>query len=112
MDDVELVEDAYKISRCERCCIRVCKKDLIPDLNSKFMFKRWPLIRVASLPDNIKWENLGFKSRDIFWRKSFIKIIALVILLIATFLLACIEWSTDKMKDDETYKLYTNLECK
>lgn len=38
MDDVDTVQKAYKISKCDRCCIRVCKKDMIPSLNSKFLF--------------------------------------------------------------------------
>ena len=111
MDDVDTALKAYKISRCDRCCIRVCKKDMIPNLNSKFIFKKWPQITVANLPDNIKWENLGFTSSNIFWRKAFIKIIALFILIIATFLLASIEYGTDKLKDTDTYKVYTDLQC-
>jgi hypothetical protein len=111
MDDVEVVQKAYKPDRCERCCIFYCKKEAVPNLEQKFIFKKWPEVRVARLPDNINWKNIGYSGQQIMLRKCVVQLIAIAILLMALVGFSYIETQTDIMRGDADYQLFTNNDC-
>lgn len=105
MDDVDAIIKAYDQGACKRCCIRTCgskeQKDL---LNSKYIFKKWPVLDRAPLPEDIKWENLGYSSNNRRIRRCGVNFVAFILLLIALVVLAGVEVETDKMKETPEYK--------
>ena len=91
MDALNLAIGAYNLGSCgscKKCCILSCFGDCCCSqakkrLRKKHIFGKWPGINVAGLPDNIKWENLGYTAKERRVRAAFSWLIALILIAIS-----------------------------
>ena len=90
MDGVELLNKAYEEfqSPTYRCCIKFwslcgCCKDKYRRVKMREIDDSWPQPRIAILPDNILWQNMGYGPKNRCVRAFIIWVVAIVIIIAA-----------------------------
>ena len=63
-----------------------------------YFFKKWLKIEKACLPDNIKWENLGYNLKQRLLRTTIIRLLAAALLLGAMVGIAYFKNQTEELK--------------
>mmetsp|Transcript_11586 Transcript_11586/g.17526 ORF Transcript_11586/g.17526 Transcript_11586/m.17526 type:complete len:308 (+) Transcript_11586:1666-2589(+) len=112
MDATEMALKAYTIGTCKRkcimscfgncCCLKARKK-----LERKHFFSSWPRINRACMPDNIKWENLGYTAKERNTRSAIAWLIALVLILVSIIGIVILKNKTDELKKE----FNTDIQC-
>ena len=107
MDNIEDVEEAYDAGKCEVCLVQMCGscccKEYKNELQSKYIFNKWPNIKLTESPDNIKWENLGIGLREKLYRRCIVWMITLAILAFSLFFILWIRVRYDNVEKSEIY---------
>jgi hypothetical protein len=84
MDGMQKVLEAYNFSKSYRLsavwCGCFCKKRK-QTIEKMYFFDRWLKVTQACLPDEIKWENIGYSHFNRRIRKLVIWIIAILLLV-------------------------------
>jgi len=108
MDALNLATNAYRLGSCgscKKCCILSCFGDCCCSeskrrLKKKHLFGKWPGVSVAGLPDNIKWENLGYTAKERRCRAGFSWLIALVLMIISIGGMLIFKQQTEELKEN------------
>jgi hypothetical protein len=104
MQAVDMVLQAHEISWIKRkfCMTRFAAKHFPwthSRVRSLHFFKSWLNPQRASLPENIKWENLGYSRTNRLLRKTIVWCFAILLIIISL-----VGISLFKMKTDELSK--------
>jgi len=85
----------FTTTLCKCCCQSRYSK-----FRRMHFYNRWIKVRQASLPDEIKWENIGYSKQNRRFRKCAIWLIALVLTFIGMLAVVYLKYQSDGLKED------------
>lgn len=95
---------AYDVSSGFRVWSHICKccisKENKHKMERNIFYDRWLDVQLAGLPEEIKWENLGYSKSNRKCRKLFIMFLTKLLMVAGIFAVVYMKYASDSLKDE------------
>jgi len=111
MDGVEMIEEAYRYSYCERFWLHACQcicREKHARLKSRYIGGRWPAPEPAILPENILWQNMAYSRANLACRRLLVALVIIAALILSFWAITTVQGlknETTGKPGEETVKL-------